>query len=54
MHEQTHITVTKNSNKDMSLVAWYDFVMEIEISIYVHFSLIFLLNGSLIALFWAV
>jgi len=38
----------------MSLVAWYDFVMEIGIPIYVHFSFTFLLNGSLIALFWAV
>jgi len=38
----------------MSLVACYDFVMEIGISIYVHFSFIFLLNGSLVALFCAV
>jgi len=43
-----------NSNKDMSLVAWYDFVMEIGISIYVHFSFTFLLNGKLIGLFRAV
>jgi len=43
-----------NSNKDKSLVAWYDFVMQIGVSIYEHFSFTFLLNGSLIALFWAV
>jgi len=43
-----------NSKKFTSIVAWYDFVMEIGISIYVHFSFTFLLNGSLIALFRAV
>jgi len=50
-----HTLQWQNSiNKDKSLVAWYDFVMEISISIYVHFSFTFLLNGSLIALFRAV
>jgi hypothetical protein len=53
MHEQTHITATKNRNKDMSLVAWYDFVMEIGISIYVYFSFTFLLHATIIALFCA-
>lgn len=37
----------------MPLVAWYNFVMEIGISIYVHISFTFLPNATLIALFWA-
>ena len=53
-HVNTHYSEKNNSNKDMSLVAWYDFVMEIGISIYVYFSFTFLLSGSSIALLCAV